>query len=68
MVDQPDKPGLTQIPVNTPQSAFAALKHGDFRAYVSGATLSMMADNIEHVITYWVLWQKFHSPRWPVST
>ena len=24
--------------------------------------LSMMADNIEHVITYWVLFQKFHSP------
>jgi hypothetical protein len=24
--------------------------------------LAMMADNIEHVITYWVLWQKFHSP------
>jgi MFS family permease len=22
----------------------------------------MMADNIEHVITYWQLWQKFHSP------
>ena len=22
----------------------------------------MMADNIEHVITYWVLWQSFHSP------
>jgi MFS family permease len=22
----------------------------------------MMADNIEHVITYWVLWEKFHSP------
>lgn len=22
----------------------------------------MMADNIEHVITYWVLWQTFHSP------
>jgi MFS family permease len=21
----------------------------------------MMADNIEHVITYWVLWEKFHS-------
>jgi MFS family permease len=27
-----------------------------------GAALAMMADNIEHVITYWVLWQKFHSP------
>lgn len=22
----------------------------------------MMADNIEHVITYWILWEKFHSP------
>jgi len=22
----------------------------------------MMADNVEHVITYWVLWQEFHSP------
>ncbi|MDP9829480.1 MFS family permease [Kineosporia succinea] len=21
-----------------------------------------MADNIEHVITYWILWEKFHSP------
>ena len=28
----------------------------------SAAALAMMADNIEHVITYWVLWQKFHSP------
>ena len=26
------------------------------------AGLSMMGDNIEHVITYWVLWQKFESP------
>jgi len=42
--------------------AFASLKHRDFRFYVSGATLSMMADNIEHVITYWVLWETFHSP------
>jgi MFS family permease len=24
--------------------------------------MAMMADNIEHVITYWVIWQKFHSP------
>jgi MFS family permease len=22
----------------------------------------MLADNIEHVISYWVIWQKFHSP------
>ena len=57
-----DRPGLTPIPVNARGLAFAALKHGDFRAYVSGATFSMMADNIEHVITYWVLWEKFQSP------
>lgn len=24
--------------------------------------MAMMGDNIEHVITYWVLWQKFESP------
>jgi MFS family permease len=29
-----------------------------FIAYV----LAMMADNIEHVISYWVVFQKFHSP------
>ena len=24
--------------------------------------LAMMADNIEHVVSYWLLFQKFHSP------
>ncbi len=42
--------------------AFAALHHRDFRAYFVGGMLSMMADNIEHVITYWVIFQLFHSP------
>ncbi len=41
---------------------FAALHNPDCRPYLFGAGLAMMADNIEHVITYWVLWQKFHSP------
>ncbi|HLG69557.1 MAG TPA: MFS transporter [Chloroflexota bacterium] len=45
-----------------PRMGFAALQHRDFRAYLTGATLSMMADNIEHVISYWVLWESFHSP------
>jgi len=49
-----------------PQAAapakFAALRNRDCRPYLFGAALAMMADNIEHVITYWVLWQKFHSP------
>lgn len=42
--------------------AFVALRHRDFRAYFITAMLAMMADNIEHVISYWVIFQKFHSP------
>lgn len=42
--------------------AFAALQHKDFRVYFIGTMLAMMADNIEHVISYWLLYQKFHSP------
>jgi MFS family permease len=42
--------------------AFAALQHRDFRIYFIGTMLAMMADNIEHVISYWLLYQKFHSP------
>jgi len=41
---------------------FAALRNRNCRLYLGGAALSMMADNIEHVITYWVIWEKFHSP------
>ncbi len=42
--------------------AFAALRHRDFRAYFVGGVLSMMADNIEHVVSYWVIFQLFQSP------
>ena len=42
--------------------AFAALRHPGFRAYIVTYVLAMMADNIEHVISYWVVFQKFHSP------
>ena len=41
---------------------FAALRNPECRRYLGGAALAMMADNIEHVITYWVVWQRFHSP------
>jgi len=41
---------------------FAALRNPSCRIYLVGGALSMMADNVEHVITYWVIWQKFHSP------
>jgi predicted LPLAT superfamily acyltransferase len=44
------------------QVAFAALRHRDYRRYFSVIMLSQMGDNIEHVISYWMLFQKFHSP------
>src|ERR1700728_2320481 len=40
---------------------FAALRNRSCRPYLGGAALAMMADNIEHVSTYWVIWEKFHS-------
>ena len=51
---------MSAAPARAP--SFAALRHRGYRGYVIAATLAMMADNIEHVITYWVLHQKFHSP------
>lgn len=40
---------------------FAALRNPVCRIYLVGGMTSMMADNIEHVLTYWVLWNHFHS-------
>jgi MFS family permease len=45
-----------------PARAFAALRHRGFRAFIVTYVLAMMADNIEHVISYWMMFQKFHSP------
>lgn len=33
-----------------------------YRAQFIVYVLAMMADNVEHVISYWVIFQKFHSP------
>ena len=43
-------------------SSFIALRHAGFRPFLAGGVLAMMADNVEHVITYWVIFQKFKSP------
>ncbi len=54
---------MSAVPVPAPKHrAFASFANGDFRIYFIGATAAMMADNIEHVISYWVIFQKFHSP------
>lgn len=42
--------------------SFAALRHPGGRAYLIGFALAMMADNIEHVISYWIIFDRFHSP------
>jgi MFS family permease len=55
-------PGSTGPGIAAQPARFAALRNPSCRVYLAGGMLAMMADNIEHVITYWVLWQKFHSP------
>src|SRR5205823_2676587 len=40
----------------------SALRHRGFQLQFTTFALAMMADNIEHVISYWVLFQKFQSP------
>ena len=43
------------------RQSFAALRHPGFRFFFIGMAVTMLADNIEHVISYWVMFQKFHS-------
>ena len=40
---------------------FGALQIPGYRAFLATFTLTMMADNVEHVISYWLAFQKFHS-------
>ena len=42
--------------------SFAALRSPGFRMFFIGNATAMLADNMEHVISYWVLNDKFHSP------
>jgi MFS family permease len=44
------------------RALFPALQHRHFRWFFGATMLAMMADNIEHVISYWVLFEKFQSP------
>jgi MFS family permease len=46
---------------NPPHRSFAALRHPAYRGFFFSSAGAMMADNIEHVITYWVIFNKFHS-------
>jgi MFS family permease len=49
-------------PGSPPGTKFGALQHRDYRRYFVLGLLSATADNIEHVISYWVIFHAFHSP------
>jgi MFS family permease len=56
-------PDISAVTAPAPKHrAFSSFANGDFRVYFLAATAAMMADNIEHVISYWVIFQRFHSP------
>jgi MFS family permease len=40
---------------------FGVLRDRHARPYLLTSGLSMLGDNTEHVLTYWVLWEEFHS-------
>jgi MFS family permease len=54
------QPHKTETPVS--RRSFAALRDPGFRDYLIYSALAMMADSIEHVISYWMVFQKFQSP------
>jgi MFS family permease len=43
-------------------TSFAVFANPSFRWFTIASVLWMMGDNIEHVISYWVLFEKFESP------
>lgn len=44
-----------------PRRSFAALRHPGYRGFFFAFAGAMMADSIEHVISYWIMFQKFQS-------
>src|SRR5688500_20154940 len=55
-------PGANSAPQPAARPSFAALRHRNFRIYLLTTSAAMMADHIEHVISYWVIFEKFKSP------
>jgi MFS family permease len=41
---------------------FGALRHRDYRNYFLLALIGMTAEGVEHVVSYWVIFETFHSP------
>ena len=58
MADTPSAPAASAPPAG----GFAAFRLPGYRAHFATYVMAMMADNIEHVISYWMAYQKFQSP------
>ena len=59
MNDMSSTPGSASA---TAHRSFPAFRYRGFQIQFTTYVLAMMADNIEHVISYWMLYQKFQSP------
>src|ERR1700731_3704243 len=53
---------VDRLPGSRPHQSFASLRQSGYRVFFVGSATAMLADSIEHVISYWVVFQKFHSP------
>jgi MFS family permease len=49
-------------PPQQKHQAFAALRQPGYGPYLFGSMLAMAADAIEHMISYWIVFEKFQSP------
>lgn len=59
-----EPPSVTVSAASPQARAFPALYHRDYRLYAWTLALAMAADNIEHVMGYWLIWEISHSPFW----
>ena len=58
----PIPPAKADAAAPSPRRSFVALHHRGYRFFFIGTATAMLGDNIEHVISYWAMFQKFHSP------
>jgi MFS family permease len=54
-------PSAPALPAPAPLR-FGALHHRDYRRYIAVTLVGLIAENVEHVISYFVIFQAFHSP------
>jgi len=59
----PERPAsVSHAPDGGKRRAFAALRHAPYRIYLPTSMMAMTGDNMEHIITYWAMFQEFRSP------